>query len=239
MLKRLLVGAFILSFLTITGCTTANFAKVEKFPDLTKTENFIIKGESDTRAVREIFGTPSIILKTKKDSLPVYAYIISCTNDYGATLGENILHSLKTLGFGGNLKNGTTDTVKNVYFKINADNKVEDIKYNGFAWLVPGGSLTTYFFQGLTYEEIMSTQPLLEKDIVESYSNKNISEENIKKYDLSQVIKGIIVLQRLCFNVSGRTLNEDLLLVDEKPSVESYDGIKSSELFDKVEYTYK
>ena len=62
MLKRLLAGAFILSFLTITGCTTANFAKVEKFPDLTKTENFIIKGESDTRAVREIFGTPSIIL---------------------------------------------------------------------------------------------------------------------------------------------------------------------------------
>ena len=61
MFKELLAGAFLLSSLVITGCTTANFTKVEKFPDLTRTEDFIIKGESDTKAVREIFGAPSMI----------------------------------------------------------------------------------------------------------------------------------------------------------------------------------
>ena len=239
MFKELLAGAFLLSSLVITGCTTANFAKVEKFPDLTRTEDFIIKGESDTKAVREIFGAPSMILKTKKDGLPVYAYIISSINKYGATFGENILHTFKTLGMGGDLVHGTTYTQKNIYFKFNADNKVEDIKYKGYAYMMPGGSFSTYYFQALTDEEFKSTKPMTVQEIVESFSNKNISEESIKQYELDQVIKGVIVQHRLCFYISAREVKEDLLMVNEKPSVESYDGIKSSILFDKVEYTYK
>lgn len=241
MFKELLAGAFLLSSLVITGCTTANFTKVEKFPDLTRTEDFIIKGESDTRAVREIFGTPTMILKTKNDGHSIYAYAITSKNDYGAEFGEQLENIFKKLGFTDLLESGTTYTQKNVYFKFSPDNKVEDIKYNGYAWLIPGIPLDfkSYLVQKLSDEEVKSTKPLLVNDVVESFSNKNISSESIKQYELHRVMKGIIVFSRLCFHKSATLFDGDVLFVEEKIPSESYDGIKSSVLFDKVEYTYK
>ena len=241
MLKQLLAGAFLLSSLAITGCTTANFTKVESFPDLTKTEDFIIKGESDTKAVREIFGTPTMILKTKNDGHSIYAYAITSENDYGAEFSDQLENIFKKLGFTDLLENGTTYTQKNVYFKFSQDNKVEDIQFNGYAWLIPGIPLDfkSYLFQKLNDQEIKSTKPMLVNDVVDSFSNKNISAESIEQYELDRVMKGIVKISLLCFHSSAKLFDGDVLFVEENLPSESYDGIESSVLFDKVEYTYK
>ena len=60
MIKKFVAAICLLSSLVMTGCTMANLPRVEKYPDLTKAEDFIIKGESDVKAVREIFGAPTI-----------------------------------------------------------------------------------------------------------------------------------------------------------------------------------
>ena len=238
MIKKFVASICLLSSFLMTGCAVNNLAKVEKYPDLTKTEDFIIKGESTARDVREIFGTPTFVGKTKDDGHIIYAYAIVSDNDYGATLGENILHSFKTLGLGGELAHGTAYTQKNVYFKFNSDNKVEDIKYKGYAWMSLGSSFSTYYNQALTDEEFKSSQPMLVNNIVESFSNKNVSTDSIKKYELDRKIDGFILNVRLCFIISGRLFNQDVLFVSEKDPSESYDGIKSSLLFDKVEFSY-
>ena len=45
MLKNIFATLIVLSSLALTGCTMANRPKVEKYPDLTKTEEIIIKGK--------------------------------------------------------------------------------------------------------------------------------------------------------------------------------------------------
>ena len=52
MLKKIFATFMVLSSLALTGCTVPTVANVEKFPDLTKADELIVKGQSDIRDVR-------------------------------------------------------------------------------------------------------------------------------------------------------------------------------------------
>ena len=74
MLKKIFATLIVLSSLALTGFTMANHPKVEKYPDLTKTEEIIIKGKSDIRDVREIFGAPTVKGRTLNEDHLVLGY---------------------------------------------------------------------------------------------------------------------------------------------------------------------
>ena len=74
MLKNIFATLIVLSSLALTGCTMANRPKVEKYPDLTNTEEIIIKGKSDIRDVREIFGAPTVKGRTLNEDHLVLGY---------------------------------------------------------------------------------------------------------------------------------------------------------------------
>ena len=75
MLKKIFATFMVLSSLALTGCTMANLPKVEKYPDLTKTEELIVKGQSDIRDVRELFGAPTVKGRTLNEDHLVLGYI--------------------------------------------------------------------------------------------------------------------------------------------------------------------
>ena len=239
MIKKFVAAICLLSSLVMTGWTMANLPRVEKYPDLTKAEDFIIKGESDVKAVREIFGAPTIYGRTQNEDHLVYGYAIIGEKEYGVSFAESILESFKTLGLGKHPPRGSVYTQKNIYFKFDNNNKVEDIQYRGYAWLHPEAAFRVYLMQVLTDEEYKASNLLTVEQLSDSYSSKYTSEENIKKYDLSKSIEGIIVFYRLCAVGANNVFENSVLIIDQKVPTESYDGIKSSLLFDKVDFNYK
>ena len=121
MLKNIFATLIVLSSLALTGCTMANRPKVEKYPDLTKTEEIIIKGKSDIRDVREIFGAPTVKGRTLNEDHLVLGYAIMSYKEFGdSSLKSRLLNALT-------LKEAdcwsTTFTQKNVYFKFDKERK--------------------------------------------------------------------------------------------------------------------
>ena len=95
MLKNIFATLIVLSSLALTGCTMANRPKVEKYPDLTKTEEIIIKGKSDIRDVREIFGAPTVKGRTLNEDHLVLGYAIMSYKEFGdSSLKSRLLNAL-------------------------------------------------------------------------------------------------------------------------------------------------
>ena len=95
MIKKFVAAICLLSSLVMTGCTMANRPKVEKYPDLTKTEEIIIKGKSDIRDVREIFGAPTVKGRTLNEDHLVLGYAIMSYKEFGdSSLKSRLLNAL-------------------------------------------------------------------------------------------------------------------------------------------------
>lgn len=237
MLKNIFATLIVLSSLALTGCTMANRPKVEKYPNLTKTEEIIIKGKSDIRDVREIFGAPTVKGRTLNEDHLVLGYAIMSYKEFGdSSLKSRLLNALT-------LKEAdcwsTTFTQKNVYFKFDKDNKVEDIKYRGYAWTVPWNSFNFSYFQVLSDEEFKSTEPITPNQLVESFSSKNLSDESFEKYELKYDGKGVIFLFDLCCKGGNKVFDHQVKFEEEVEPAENYDGVKSSLLFDSIEFNYR
>ena len=236
MLKKIFATFMVLSSLALTGCTMANLPKVEKYPDLTKTEELIVKGQSDIRDVRELFGAPTVKGRTLNEDHLVIGYAIMNEQDYGDSFGTRLLDALT-------LKNndcwGHTYTQKNVYFKFDNNDKVEEIQYRGYVWIRAGGSWNSSYFQALTEEEFKRAEPLNVDQIIQSFSSKNISDESIEKFELTYNSNELTMLYYLCCKGANKVFENQVKFIDEKVPAESYDGTKSSLLFDKVEFNYK
>lgn len=235
MLKKIFATIMVLSSLALTGCTMANLPKVEKYPDLTKTEELIVKGQSDIRDVRELFGAPTVKGRTLNEDHLVIGYAIMNEQDYGDSFGTRLLDALT-------LKNndcwGNTYTQKNVYFKFDNNDKVEEIQYRGYVWIRAGGSWNSSYFQALTEEEFKRAEPLNVDQIIQSFSSKNISDESIEKFELTYNSNELTMLYYLCCKGANKVFEHQVKFIDEKVPAESYDGIKSSLLFDKVEFSH-
>ena len=94
MLKKIFATFMVLSSLALTGCTVPTVANVEKFPDLTKADELIVKGQSDIRDVRELFGTPTIKGRTLNEDHLVLGYAIVNKQEYGESFGTRFLEAL-------------------------------------------------------------------------------------------------------------------------------------------------
>ena len=229
MLKKIFATFMVLSSLALTGCTVPTVANVEKFPDLTKADELIVKGQSDIRDVRELFGTPTIKGRTLNEDHLVLGYAIVNKQEYGESFGTRFLEALtlKMDNYWGHFVNQ-----KNVYFKFDENNKVEEIQYRGYAWLNPEGSLWGDYFQALTDEEFKSKDSLNVDQIVQSFSAKTISEESIEKYELMYKTKEFTISIYECYRGANKVFEHQLKDVEEKLPAQSYDGIKSSLLFE-------
>ena len=230
MFKKIIVGCFILAFLGLTGC--ANLNNVDIYPDLTKTDNLITKGESTAQDVREIFGAPTFIRTTKTDGKTVYGYSIDANRlftNFGANLGK----SFATFGFGAQKY---PRTVKEVYFKFN-EGKVEDIKYIGYAYVqLKRFKWWREAFQILTEEEYKSSKIYSIKEIYQMYAQKlakqrGVDVNQIPEDDLHEEIAGIGNYQNICIDGCVKVFNDLVDIVDEKPEPQSYDSTKASLIF--------
>ena len=232
MLKNIFATFMVSSSLALTGCTVPTVANVEKFPDLTKADELIVKGQSDIRDVRELFGTPTIKGRTLNEDHLVLGYAIVNKQEYGESFSTRFLEALtlKMDNCWGHFVNQ-----KNVYFKFDENNKVEEIQYRGYAWLNPEGSLWGDYFQALTDEEFKSKESLNVDQIVQSFSAKNISEESIEKYELMYKTKEFTISIYECYRGANKVFEHQLKDVEEKLPAQSYDGIKSSLLFEVFE----
>ena len=232
MLNKIFATFMVLSSLSLTGCTVPTVANVEKCPDLTKADELIVKGQSDIRDVRELFGTPTIKGRTLNEDHLVLGYAIVNKQEYGESFGTRFLEALtlKMDNCWGHFVNQ-----KNVYFKFDENNKVEEIQYRGYAWLNPEGSLWGDYFQALTDEEFKSKESLNVDQIVQSFSAKNISEESIEKYELMYKTKEFTISIYECYRGANKVFEHQLKDVEEKLPAQSYDGIKSSLLFEVFE----
>ena len=94
MLKKIFATFVVLSSLAHTGCTVPTVANVEKYPDLTKADELIVKGQSDIRDVRELFGTPTIKGRTLNEDHLVLGYAIVNKQEYGESFGTRFLEAL-------------------------------------------------------------------------------------------------------------------------------------------------
>ncbi len=230
MFKKFIAGCFLLvAFLGLTGC--ANRTNVDIFPDLTQTDNLITKGESTTQDVREIFGAPTFIGTTKSDGKTIYGYSIdsqSLADNFGANFGKSLL----TLGLGSKTY---PKTVKSVYFKFNNE-KVEDIKYLGYAYIMKV-RLTTWVeaYNELTEAEYKSPKTYSIDEIYDMYKRKLAAKKGV---DVSQITDEELYAETkeyrfLYLNINGskKVFNDEVEVLDEKPAEQSYDKVKSTLLF--------
>ena len=115
----------------------------------------------------------------------------------------------------------------------------QKIQYRGYVWIRAGGSWNSSYFQALTEEEFKRAEPLNVDQIIQSFSSKNISDESIEKFELTYNSNELTMLYYLCCKGANKVFEHQVKFIDEKVPAESYDGTKSSLLFDKVEFNYK
>lgn len=234
MLKKIIAGCSLLAFLGLTGC--ANLNKVDSYPNLTKADTIFVKGESTSKEVREVFGAPTFIAKSKTDGKTIYGFSIDA-NSFFSNFGANIGKHFATFGFGAKKK---PYTVKEVYFKFNED-KVEDIKYIGYAFVqLHRFKYWREAIQTLTEEEYKSPYNYSVDDLFHMYAQKLAKQKCV---DISQITDdeihaettGMANYQNMCIDGCVRVFNDLVDIVDYKPEPQSYDGTKASLLFDVYE----
>lgn len=75
--------------------------------------------------------------------------------------------------------------------------------------------------------------------IIKSFSSKNLSDESIEKFELMYKTKGVTISIYVCYTGANKVFKHQLKDVEDKVPAKSYDGTKSSLLFDKVKFNYK
>ena len=126
-------------------------------------------------------------------------------------------------------------TVKSIYFKFNND-KVEDIKYLGYAYIHKARFKNwTEAYNELTEAEYKSTKTYSIDEIYDMYKRKLAAKKGV---DVSQITDEELYAETkeyryLFLNINGskKVFNDDVEVLDEKPEAQSYDGTKASLIF--------
>ncbi len=129
--KIALVLGLLGSVLMFTGCTTANTTRDDKMLDVSRVEKFVTKGTTNLSEVRELIGTPGITGKTI-DGKDFVGFAVVGQQSGGEQAGK---FAASVLTFGIVDDDESRYTQKNVFFVLDDNKTVQDIKYDGYVYL--------------------------------------------------------------------------------------------------------
>ena len=129
MRRATLTIATIACLALLGGC--ASYQQDSHGFNVSQIDDFITLNQTTVSDVRALFGTPTFLGTTLDDEKTVIGYAFVGNNE-GLSFMKNWGKGMLTLGFG----SSTYDyTLKNVYFKFDDQNRVTEIKKNGYAFL--------------------------------------------------------------------------------------------------------
>ena len=226
MFKKITLCSALVSVVALTGCTVHNTTSSDNLIDIYRVEKFVTPGKTTLAEVRELIGTPGLAGKTLqgKDFVGF------------AVVGERSYGEAAARGFGDILTLGLVDdderhfTQKNIYFVLDDNKVVQDIKFNGHAYIMHMDSKNYNLCQRqLNEKELRSTHKLTKDEIINSWKKEiietkpssivTIAEEKKKKLeelaydDVFYPICGHgCYLQHGAFEAFGKYTNEELNL---------------------------
>ena len=129
--KIALVLGLLGSVLMFTGCTTANTTRDDKMLDVSRVEKFVTKGTTNLSEVRELIGTPGITGKTI-DGKDFVGFAVVGQQSGGEEAGKFVA---SVLTFGIVNDDEYKYIQKNIFFVLDDNKVVQDIKYHGYAYM--------------------------------------------------------------------------------------------------------
>lgn len=226
MFKKIALGLGLLgSVLLFTGCTTANTTRDDKMLDVSRVEKFVAKGTTNLSEVRELIGTPGITGKTI-DGKDFVGFAVVGQQSGGEEAGKFVA-SVLTLGIVDNDEYKYIQ--KNIFFVLDDNKVVQDIKYHGYAYMhkTKAFSIVVNCQRELTDQELRDTTNyskdyiiktwkdyVLEQrpaDVVAIAQKENTPLEKLDYEDIEYNSVGIPAhLQMSAHNLFGDYTNEEL-----------------------------
>ena len=170
MLKKITLTLGLASFIALTGCATNHHTtRNGKLLDVTRVEKFITKDQSTLSDVRELIGTPAYAAKTVQgNDIVGYSFVGERS---GASAAGHAIADILTLGIAADDEHKTVQ--KNIYFLLDDNKVVKDIKYGGYMGIYHFGSLgASQYMKALrkmTDEELRQTENYSDDYIINSW----------------------------------------------------------------------
>lgn len=170
MFKKIALGLGLLgSVLMFTGCTTANTTRDDKMLDVSRVEKFVTKGTTNLAEVRELIGTPGITGKTI-DGKDFVGFAVVGQQSGGEEAGKFVA-SVLTLGIVDNDEYKYIQ--KNIFFVLDDNKVVQDIKYHGYAYMhkTKAFSIVVNCQRELTDQELRDTTNYSKDYIIKTWKD--------------------------------------------------------------------
>lgn len=194
MFKKIALGLGLLgSVLVFSGCSVTNKTSSDKMLDVSRIEKFVTPGKTTLAEVRELVGTPGLTGKTL-DGRDFVAYAIVGERGYGEGFAKG---AADVISLGLYSDDESYFTQKNIYFLLDNDKVVQDIKYNGYTYIIHWGTFFKYNLceKELSDQELRSTNKYSldyivdswKKDIVERQSSEALQAAAKEKKTLDKL----------------------------------------------------
>lgn len=170
MFKKIALGLGLLgSVLLFTGCTTANTTRDDKMLDVSRVEKFVTKGTTNLSEVRELIGTPGITGKTI-DGKDFVGFAVVGQQSGGEEAGKFVA---SVLTFGIVNDDEYKYIQKNIFFVLDDNKVVQDIKYHGYAYMhkTKAFSIVVNCQRELTDQELRDTTNYSKDYIIKTWKD--------------------------------------------------------------------
>lgn len=167
--KIALVLGLLGSVLMFTGCTTANTTRDDKMLDVSRVEKFVNKGATTLGEVRELIGTPGIAGRTI-DGKDFVGFAIVGQRSAADEAGK-FAASVLTLGIVNDDEYKYIQ--KNIFFVLDDNKVVQDIKYHGYAYMnkTKAFSIVVNCQRELTDQELRDTTNYSKDYIIKTWKD--------------------------------------------------------------------
>lgn len=157
------------SFALVTGCTTANTTRDDKMLDVSRVEKFVTKGTTNLSEVRELIGTPGITGKTI-DGKDFVGFAVVGQQSGGEEAGKFVA---SVLTFGIVNDDEYKYIQKNIFFVLDDNKVVQDIKYHGYAYMhkTKAFSIVVNCQRELTDQELRDTTNYSKDYIIKTWKD--------------------------------------------------------------------
>ena len=177
MFKKIAFALGVLGLLTgsLTGCTNTVRTNSDEMLSISRINDFVTPGKTTIDEARELIGTPTITGKTVEGNKFV-GFSVSGQESAGRHT-KRLLVSALTIGIAAD--NEFKNIQKNIYFVLDKNNVVIDMKSVGYAYIYDhsifgDGSLCQ---RELTEEELNSTTNYPKEYIIDSWKKYILSEK--------------------------------------------------------------
>lgn len=139
MMNKFILSIGLASFIALSGCATNHHTtRDDKLLDVTRVEKFITKDQSTLSDVRELIGTPAFAAKTVQGKDIVgYSFVGERS---AASVAGHAVADILSFGIASDDEQKTVQ--KNIYFLLDDDKVVKDIKYGGYMGITHMEGLT-------------------------------------------------------------------------------------------------